>query len=1267
MAEQKLPSWWNTVEQHSATAGVDSNVLRKFGSVESAFKNVDNYGGTSSATGPFQIVEGTWNGLAQRYPHLQLNNRRDPEQQAKAAPYYLREVKDILAKAAGRDPTDGEQYLGWFLGPHDAAKVLKADPSTDIRKVVSPASIAANQGVFSKISTVADMAAWGSRKMNDKGASLTGTEKYGDGPSFPRGKVDVASVRPPDPYTDHELYARQKKQEEDSYGYLQGAYQAISQESTLRWAFESNGAQPPDPKFVVTQDLLKERAADIPTQHLGYLGASHSLENFEWRKQQLLKDIEVERRLDAMGVPGVGLRILGAAIDPGGWLAAAGAGLALGPAGAGAAASTRFGRILMGAAEGAAGNLAVEGVIASSKPTWERDQLLYAAGGGLAFGAAFGAFRSPAITDEVTRLGEAGKALSTSIEQGYGNKSAGAASSGGVESVRTDISEYLSKRFDETYGERGAFSAFRWDVTNKLKSSDNPLVRALGNVMGEETVGQADKTKATFRALTEDQVMVQRRYETEFSSAYSSAWDDYRKRNGLGWTAGMNGQETRFRQEITAAVRNTDGAVQVDPAVARVAAKWREINDQYLKLAKGDHGSLDGTTRTPLKGFQNVEPNENYVPRLVHWDRYRTLLNDIGTDNMEELLYRAVVGKNPDLEERIARKIARGYNKRLASVDAGQELTASRMFSGLDTEMMRQELRDAGLLDDEIERALWRATARDEAKAGISRGKPRQLLDENFRMEVRTKNGTREVRLAELYHDDAMHLFSSYNRQMSGAIAMQRLQLKNPNWTPEDADIHSQYLVDGIHGPGDWEKLMAQVRAVAQEAGGKARDTREGDVANLQFLYEGIMGMPSRFDRENPRLAQWLRRFRDYNFIRVMNQVGFAQVAEVGMITGQLGLKAAIQSMPSLKALMRDAKTGKLLDEDARALEWISTAGTDTIRGVGHLVTDDFGAPVTHTGGGAAIDGVLQRGAHITSHISGMSAINAYLQRWASKGVLHKFLDMSEEGASVNRQRLRVLGLDDKMQDKIFAEIRKHKGTMAGETEGSTIGTLKLHEWEPEVRGAFEHAIFRWTRKIIQENDLGQANIMLGSTLGKIFFQFRNFMLGAWTKNTLHNIHMRDWESMSMILGTMTFGALAYTAQTHLQSIGRPDREEFLKKRLDEKKLAFAAFQRSGFSSLFPMVADNGMYLAGMDPLFDTRVTGQPSQGLMSFAGASLIDNAMNATRGVAGATHGDPYSQRDWRALMGVLPFSNAFPMLWFTNSVAQSLPERDPRPGQR
>jgi hypothetical protein len=90
------------LERHSATAGVDANVLRKFVENESG-GNPNAKAATSSAAGLFQFTSGTWNDLARRYPHLNLNNRMDPVQQARIAPYYLSEIKNHARSRMGRD------------------------------------------------------------------------------------------------------------------------------------------------------------------------------------------------------------------------------------------------------------------------------------------------------------------------------------------------------------------------------------------------------------------------------------------------------------------------------------------------------------------------------------------------------------------------------------------------------------------------------------------------------------------------------------------------------------------------------------------------------------------------------------------------------------------------------------------------------------------------------------------------------------------------------------------------------------------------------------------------------------------------------------------------------------------------------------------------------------------------------------------------------------------------------------------------------------
>ncbi|MGV2049977.1 D-Ala-D-Ala carboxypeptidase family metallohydrolase [Agrobacterium sp. 22-209-1] len=1253
-----LPSWWNSLEQQAATAGVDSDVLYRIGGAESMFRNVPNAGGTSSAHGPFQIIEGTWNGVAKSRPDLNLTNRLDPEQQAKAAPWILKEYTDIVHKRIGRVPTAGEQYLAWFLGPHDAAKVLSAPSGAAVNGIISPDSIGANPDVFKAVQSVDDMRAWAEKKMSGEGldGTIRDTPEYPPVPDMGRG---FGILKSPDPYNDIERAQMEKRRDEESFGFGRGAWEAMKQESVIGWAFEQAGRPAPDVNFTVSQELLKERAADVPTQYLGYLSDSHSSADFDQRLNRLRKDIEVEQKLAAMGATGIGLRLGASIVDPAGWLAT----VAASPIG-GAIKGGRVARILAGAAEGATANLALEGVMSQLKPTWEAENLIYAGAGGLAFGAAFGSMgRNVANAEEANTLVKHSRELMSSVEMG---RSVGAAQNPASRNpIRTDISEYLNKNFADAQDNSALNGWHRWDLTGRLKASENPLVRALGNLMPEETVGQK-KGGATSRAITEDQIMIQRRFDISWSRAYRSAWSDFKERNKLGWAAGMNGEETAFRQQITAAIRSTDPLAEFDPAVMRMKQEWNKISAAYVKLTQGDHLALDGTQRAPMKGWEGLSESDTYVPRLVHWQRFRELQDELGSNGMARLISQAIQGRNADIEKVKADKIAAGYVKRLEQVEAGQELSAARIFSSLDMDEMRMNLENVGLDPEDIEMVVGGMAGRDAGKAGQARGKRRQLLDENFSMTLQTKNGPREVRVAELFHDDAQFLFESYNRQMSGAIAMSRLRVENPNWRPGEEDLHPRYLVDGVHSRADWEKVIKQVRAIASSEGATKgmRESVDADVDRLQFLFDGITGTPSKFDQSN--MASAVRMIRDYNFLRVMGQVGMAQLAEIGMITCGLGLKTAIRSMPGLRAFMRDARTGKLADADAEALEWISTAGTDTLRGMSHIVTDDFGAPITNAGKSSLMlraEGAMSRGARAMTVVSGMAPINAYLQRWASKAVLQKFIDMSEEGARVNRKRMRVLGLSDEMQDRIFEAIRKNAGETTGEREGSKLKRLNLEKWNPEVRGTFEHAIFRWTRKIIQENDLGQTNTILGHTLGKLFFQFRGFMLGAWTKNTLHNAHMRDWESMSMILGTMTFGSLAYVGQTHLQAIGRSDREDWLEKRLSPQKVAAAAFQRAGFYSIFPAVADNMAYVAGFDPLFDSRVTGQPSQGLTAFPALGMIDNAMNSVRGVAGAVQGNPFSQPDARAMFGTLPFQNTLPMLWFANTAIRGLPEKDSR----
>lgn len=77
--------------------------------------------------------------------------------------------------AAGYTPSAGNVYLAHFLGLGDAQKVLGADPSTPIAKVLSPKVIQANPFLNGK--TVADVEQWANGRMMTGGGGSGGLSK----------------------------------------------------------------------------------------------------------------------------------------------------------------------------------------------------------------------------------------------------------------------------------------------------------------------------------------------------------------------------------------------------------------------------------------------------------------------------------------------------------------------------------------------------------------------------------------------------------------------------------------------------------------------------------------------------------------------------------------------------------------------------------------------------------------------------------------------------------------------------------------------------------------------------------------------------------------------------------------------------------------------------------------------------------------------------------------------------------------------------------
>ncbi|AEH03636.1 tail fiber protein [Pseudomonas phage PhiPA3] len=136
--------------------GVPVELLMIFCAIESSF-DWNARAGTSNASGWFQFINSTWDGMIKKYSAKyglpadtpQRSLRMDPRINALMGAEFVKENFTILQNALGRAPTDVDLYVAHFMGPYGAKKFLMKDQNS-IGAAVFPKEAAANRTIFYK-------------------------------------------------------------------------------------------------------------------------------------------------------------------------------------------------------------------------------------------------------------------------------------------------------------------------------------------------------------------------------------------------------------------------------------------------------------------------------------------------------------------------------------------------------------------------------------------------------------------------------------------------------------------------------------------------------------------------------------------------------------------------------------------------------------------------------------------------------------------------------------------------------------------------------------------------------------------------------------------------------------------------------------------------------------------------------------------------------------------------------------------------------------
>jgi len=1233
--------------------GIPPEDMLKMAQIESRM-NPSARSPRSSAGGLFQFLDGTW-------AQYGRGSKFDAAANADAAARLLLDNKRYLEKHLGRAVNGGELYLAHQQGPGGALKLLR-NPNASAESIVGSRAVRDNGGHSGM--TAGQFAGLWLKRM---GATVPGngpevetpslvptsmqeTNNPGDYNVHTPGIVPTNTVVPTLNTTRTEEVAAQQEADKNAAGYVEGAEIAIKNNWSVLSPFRTLGHFDEDPNYKLDKPKLEALSRGVPDSMIDEFSDAISDSHAQAIRDRIMKQLKDNERLASMGTAGTVLNMGAALTDPGALAAAVAIGAVTEGIGAPAVMAARVGmagRIALKATEAVAANVATEAPLIAVDPSRDMsfDELKWSIGTGLVLGGALGGIaRNPQLGEVASKMEAIGHDMkNTSIKQ---PSSVGAASVGIKDATSEKVHDLLQDFRD--IDPKGKFLGVRFDVVGQMLRSKNPMVRGLAQYFGEDGVRSA-KGNVTEIAATERMQRLYRVAKANYTVGYDNAWKAYRKAKGINaWKA--PDAEVQFKSDIMDYLRqdNASSRTSFAPEVAQAAAAFKKEMDNFWKMAKEV-----GITRSEM-GVKN------YVPRYANLKKATELMARFGFDGPKELYKRAIMAKQPNIDEALADKLGGAILLRMQKSASGENYMGMGRL-GVDMDSFEEEL-GSFLSPNDIENVKAAMTGHAKPDGtGSPHMKHRIDLDENFSATLTDKHGIpQEVNISDFYIKDPHVAFNLYSRNMSGQLALAKIQVRSaPDWEGK-----THLLIDGIKSRADYDKLRTQIQQTALEAGADAKS----DLDNLDFLYSAITGMPYKGRDGGDGWSTFLRMFKDYNFIRLMGQVGFSQVPEFGRVAAQSGVTTLFQAVPSFRHFINMVRAGKMTDEMADEIHGMFAPGTDYIRSSHFIDADDLGMPVTQ-GSDTAIQrvaGAVQPKLHAASRLvttfSGMRHVNQLLQQWAARAGAVKFVKMAMFKDKVDWNRMKVLGLNEDDAKAIFKEIETNAKFRGNVKAPSKVSALGLDKWNPTTRAKFEDAMFRLNRTMVLENDPGMMAKWMNSPFGSMLMQFRSFTVGSYSKAFLQGLNMNDKQAWGGFLAGAMTGSMVYAMQQYLNLMGDPDRDEKLKQRLNPANLAAAAFARTSESSILPMLIDSPVSWMTGHRIFDVRSSGLKSDVMGSPLG-DLLNTGNDMLQSVGTAATGDDFSRQDFGNVRRVLPFQNMMGFTQFMNWLSSGLPKRELR----
>jgi GNAT superfamily N-acetyltransferase len=668
----------------------------------------------------------------------------------------------------------------------------------------------------------------------------------------------------------------------------------------------------------------------------------------------------------------------------------------------------------------------------------------------------------------------------------------------------------------------------------KLLQSDNPVARMVASELLESGSGAAGRrtTAAIAKWVNE------RAYMGNSLNDFQRHYVTWRNANGGGMREDFFGGEkwAEFNRRVAVEMENRkNGRVADTPQAIHDAADVLEAAYDRMRVAQIG-AKTPGWAALP-------ESSIGYMPHRMAAGKVRALSPEQGRILHGVLAeqFQALEGFDAKFSHGLASKYMDIMRKRATAGYSG----VMNVQSNEAADIVQEAAAAMGMTRDEAQ-----ALAKRVLKAAPAHTRSRLQLDLTRSY---TADG-KSFQLLDLFETDQVTLLRSQVGRVSGETALIR---------------------HGIPGSTGL-KVLRDALAFGQHGEKADNATLEAfDQVAAEFL-----GTP--FGTQN---GKWMDRALQFNSLASLGGMGFNQLAETLNGATTLGARHALAAVGSFGRLRGEilalSRGERVHNPIIGSLETYGAEfGTDHYKMVfpfdmPERATEMYGVETL-----SAADRLLRSGVHLQGKLSLWRAITATQERGMAEQIVHKALRYIRDGQ--NDVHLADMGIDAELSQKLRASL----GSAAQFDARGRLTQFDITKIEDQVAAdAFVQAVHRGTRQIIQGTFIGETGKWAHSGFLKLLMQFKTFSLVAIDKQWNRQVgNVGTAKAMGMLLGTMSFAAPIYMVRVGLASIGRPDRDEYLRKALHPYEIARQTLNYVALSGLAGDLLDATTALAGYQP-----------------------------------------------------------------------------------